>query len=619
MAGICVTTTLVFIMLFYKELNFQAIPSRLWNLTKTTDHRAENQACVTAKMELYPSQEFRDFFTDIPKPKCPGKNWVEIDRGVFRIFKSAKSKFRNIICDYLPILRGKDDLNHHFGKTIRNIRDGDAVSSVASKVNCSASGGVRHESYHLTVPHDERLKRRSKEVKLPEGALGMNVLMFGFDSVSRLTWKRKLPKSYDYMLNVLEITILENYNSVADGTLGALLPMLTGKSEPELPNVGKGKPGSTTLDGFPWIWNEFKTAGYVTQWIEDAASVNTFTWRMNGFKKQPMDYHSVHFYAEIEKRRRDFKQYCVGPELKHNVMFRWMTEFLKTYKHARTFSFGFNGECSHNDNHPLNIIDDDLKMWLEYLYTYGYLENTLLILMSDHGVRFHSIRETTQGKAEERNPFFSFRLPNWFKQKNPRVFQNLLINSKRLITPFDIHETLHDVLNFRYVAVGNVAKRSISIFSEIPASRTCEMAAISPHWCNCLNWKSMGTNSSSVRRAAHAFIDFANSMTAQVRDKCQILELDRIKEAVAYSGYTYIAKNDVHTKTPDLSDVLLYQLTVHANPGRGHFEVTVKHDLRNNNFAVDARGISRINAYWDTPACIIRKLPHLGPYCVCGK
>jgi hypothetical protein len=617
MAVVCTTAALFLVMLSYEEFNFQTIPSRLPNLTKTTGHTAEKQACVTAKMKLYPSQQFADFFTDVPKPKCPGENWVEIDRGVFRILKSAKSKFRKITCDYLPIVRGKDDHHHHFGKTIRNIRDGAAVSSVASKVNCSASGGVQHESYHLTVLQDARLKRRNKEVKLPEGALGMNVLMFGFDSVSRLTWQRKLPKSYDYMLNVLKITVLENYNIVSDGTLGAMLPILTGKSERELPNVGKGKPGSTTLDGFPWIWNEFKTAGYVTQWIEDAAEWNTFMWRMNGLKKQPMDYHSIHFYAELEKRRWDFKKYCVGPEIKYNFMFKWITEFLKTYKHERTFSFGFNGECSHNDNHPLNIIDDDLKMWLENLFTNGYLENTLLILMSDHGARFHSIRETTQGKAEERNPFFSFRLPNWFKQKHPRVFQNLLINSRRLVTPFDIHETLHDILNFRNVAVGNVAKRNISIFSEIPASRTCEMAAISPHWCNCLNWKSMDTNSSSVEKAAQAFIDFAKSMTAQVRDKCQILELDRIKEAVAYSENKYLAKN-VHTKIPDLH-YTMYQLTIHVKPGGGHFEVTVKHDLKTNNFAMDVGGISRINAYWDTPACIIRKFPHLGPYCACRK
>ena len=89
--------------------------------------------------------------------------------------------------------------------------------------------------------------------------------MFGFDSVSRLTWIRNLPRSYDYLVNQLGATVLEGYNVVGDGTPQALLPILTGKTEKELPEARRGFPNAATVDGHPWIWNELRDVGYVTQ------------------------------------------------------------------------------------------------------------------------------------------------------------------------------------------------------------------------------------------------------------------------------------------------------------------------------------------------------------------
>ena len=89
--------------------------------------------------------------------------------------------------------------------------------------------------------------------------------MFGFDSVSSMTWMRNLPKTFEYLNNTLNAVVLKGYNVVGDGTPQALLPILTGHSEPELPEARRGFPGATTVDGHPWLWNELKDLGYVTQ------------------------------------------------------------------------------------------------------------------------------------------------------------------------------------------------------------------------------------------------------------------------------------------------------------------------------------------------------------------
>jgi arylsulfatase A-like enzyme len=46
----------------------------------------------------------------------------------------------------------------------------------------------------------------------------------------------------------------------------------------------------------------------------------------------------------------------------------------------------------------LNLSDADIRNFLEWMNQNGHLDNTLLIVMSDHGSRFSSIQQTAQGK-----------------------------------------------------------------------------------------------------------------------------------------------------------------------------------------------------------------------------
>jgi hypothetical protein len=68
--------------------------------------------------------------------------------------------------------------------------------------------------------------------------------MFGFDSLSRMAWTRLLPQTREFFLTALGGIELEGYNIVGDGTPAALLPILTGKMEEELPEARRGYPGA---------------------------------------------------------------------------------------------------------------------------------------------------------------------------------------------------------------------------------------------------------------------------------------------------------------------------------------------------------------------------------------
>jgi hypothetical protein len=56
----------------------------------------------------------------------------------------------------------------------------------------------------------------------------------------------------------IAILLFIGYNIVGDGTPAALFPILTGQTEKELPESRRGHPDAETVDGFPWIWKQFR-------------------------------------------------------------------------------------------------------------------------------------------------------------------------------------------------------------------------------------------------------------------------------------------------------------------------------------------------------------------------
>jgi hypothetical protein len=69
---------------------------------------------------------------------------------------------------------------------------------------------------------------RLQEIVPSKHSMGMDVLIFALDSMSHMSYQRKLPKTYAYLQEVLDSTIMNGYNIVGDATTAALLPILTG-------------------------------------------------------------------------------------------------------------------------------------------------------------------------------------------------------------------------------------------------------------------------------------------------------------------------------------------------------------------------------------------------------
>lgn len=162
-----------------------------------------------------------------------------------------------ISCDFQDILR-KGDNYYEYGTTTRSTKKYMLQNSDFVRIKCKAQDGSRWYGTGIGIRRDAEIVKRHRSFN------GMNVIMFGFDSMSRNAFIRKLPKAYNFLTTELKADVLKGYNIIGDGTPQALIPLLTGMTELELPETRKRKFSSKYVNIYPMVWKKYQESGYVT-------------------------------------------------------------------------------------------------------------------------------------------------------------------------------------------------------------------------------------------------------------------------------------------------------------------------------------------------------------------
>jgi hypothetical protein len=359
--------------------------------------------------------------------------------------------------------------------------------------------------------------------------------------------------------------------------------------------------------------------------------------RLKGFRDQPVDHYGRPFYLIAESMRTS-KPYCFGSITRLQSMLNWIRDLFDMYPNQPKFSFVFHSQYSHDTNNRLPYGDDELLEFLKLMYKRGYFDNTIFILMTDHGARFSSLRKTYQGKLEERLPFISIRMPIKFQEKYPHLMLNLRLNSHRLTTPFDLHETFEHLFEFHsnepYQSKSN---RSYSLFQLIPDNRTCLQADIEQHWCACLHWNDISINDTIIQKFGQQAVDYLNNLISDYKNECAELKLYSINKANELEAnerlLKFIGSSDKDGRVPDfrnntlknftqilsLNQTKYYQIQFETIPGHGQFELTAEYNPLNETFLIRKKYLSRMDKYGHTSACIAYKRPEFREICYCSK
>src|SRR5207302_1453529 len=109
-------------------------------------------------------------------------------------------------------------------------------------------------------------------------------------------------------------------------------------------------------------------------------------------------------------------------------------------------------------------------------------------------------------------PTMWIALPRTLKKANPEWENSLRYNSNQLTSPFDIYETLKDILNNNSTVkpAQGPLQRGLSLFQMHPP-RSCHEAGIPPEFCACASPLEYSGDMSIIQLAADAVVKKINA------------------------------------------------------------------------------------------------------------
>ncbi|GBG89577.1 hypothetical protein CBR_g49366 [Chara braunii] len=337
-----------------------------------------------------------------------------------------------------------------------------------------------------------------------------NILVLFIDAVSHRHFYRKLPLTAEVLFQMTKksgFSLHEyfRYSLTGFNTDPNTLALYTGHLWDE---------GETSHRHEP-LWEGLRRNGYVTAWMNDDCD----DWSVSCMKRttsyalshellapfcHPEYYPAVghpfgNFKGPYSIRRR-----CLFGHYVHHHAFAWVNHMVSLYHKKQPFAF-FNAfiEGHEGSGEVLSTMDAELADFLKKASDSGLFEDTVLLLLSDHGNHMSlSYVYTENGRQEHESPFLFVSVPDSLAaaadvdDPSRTVGQNLERNEQVLVNAFDIHFFLkvliqwQDRENLHGDAQGWWRQ---SLLSNKRANRTCEEAKVPDNFCWCHHPNSMPT------------------------------------------------------------------------------------------------------------------------------
>ncbi|XP_073944215.1 uncharacterized protein isoform X2 [Choristoneura fumiferana] len=433
-----------------------------------------------------------------------------------------------------------------------------------------------------------------------------NVLMLGIDSMSLPRFVQTMPITTNFLYKNFDLCF-RGYHKVADNTFPNLMAALSGHSMQTITEKCRDKMDQCN-DLI--MWSKFRQNGYVTAYGEDFLRLpDTFSKRYV-FNRTPTDHYirPLFLKGETELNKTIL---CNGKATAGQQLLNYAADFVTTYRYDRFFGLFWINSFSHNENSRPQDADRLLENFFNKITYTGIFENTFVIFFSDHGIRFGKHRVNLESYYDERLPFLFILPPTKFREKHWGEYKALAMNQFRLITPYDLFNTLVNINRFSSCknlttsSVANACPNCQSLFSPVNRSRRCQDVAIHDKWCSChklypLDPQAQDTGGmKSVMIAVYQIQKIIKSIKTKRCWSCMKISLQRVIRVHFY--YDKSSK-----KSP------YYVVAFTTTPGNMSYEATVK----------DSKLIgplSVISAYRGLGSCTTDINTRSRLYCICQR
>lgn len=501
------------------------------------------------------------------------------------------------------------------------------------KVSCFVSSGrqVYEQLVYNIIPN----LNKPLDAILPESPDQPSVVIFGIDAVSNLMAKRKLPNMVRYLADDLGAYEFQGYTKNAENSFPNIFSLLTGEIAKRDSHYSEHYIDHMSS----MIWTNFSSNGYATYFAEDCPDMSIFNSVTRGFASSPVDHYLRPFFIAAHKNRHSKPflipqsnidvgyisnyDHCFGNKKNHMIQIDHLKQFVQIYEGKRKFAFSWHTGLAHNEPNHLSLGDQDFVDYFKWMKHEGHLNNTILIVMGDHGSNLNDIRNTPVGRIEERMPMLYMVVPKTITNSRPNLSEILEHNTRQLISHCDTYATLVDILNGKFEYKNNFQMIStpakISLFQRVPKDRTCTHAQIPAGYCPCYSQEAENVTSAKVVNIARKIVDKINNYLLEEKEKCEHLELGDIQDAQkmildfelsSWEKKMSLVQYFRRSKEIDKENIVVL---IRTKPGGALFEATATYSADGQIQIIDP--ISRSNAYGNQSYCVATR--RLKPLCLC--
>uniref|UniRef100_A0A0K0DI06 Sulfatase domain-containing protein n=1 Tax=Angiostrongylus cantonensis TaxID=6313 RepID=A0A0K0DI06_ANGCA len=140
--------------------------------------------------------------------------------------------------------------------------------------------------------------------------------------------------------------------------------------------------------------------------------------------------------------KKSFKDSCSEPHLE---MLDYLEKFMNSYTGTPKFAQVWPTYLAHDTLKHLYHADEHFLRFFKK--NRAIVDKSFFFFMGDHGPRFEGIREVSLGQYENLNPFLMVMIPSMYR--NTSIHHQLYQKTNQLMTNFDLHATIMDILKVR--------------------------------------------------------------------------------------------------------------------------------------------------------------------------
>jgi hypothetical protein len=381
----------------HAKLNYDSLYRNAKNLSNEEFYRRlilPNQLKSQEKVCKLPELSFTGHDNHAKIKPCNSKgDWGYLKAGRWHFNTSIVSSFiSDMVCQYRSVTRKPDSDFKIYYSDYDTLVENQTIAKEVIEVQCVA-GELSYNNLHahivdklsqINAENSEFLNSKKSNQEQQQKCQPMNILLLSYDSLSRVSWFKRLPRTSYFITRKVKFDLLYGQNINGDGTPACVIPLLTGKKEGEMPSTLKSDPNGQYVDQvYEFIWHKLHKKGYVSFHQEDWPHVTTFHYRMRGLSNRT-SHHYMRTYQMALWKRLNLKlgDFCIGSIKRHKKALSLLSEFIDMYQNRAKnwISIMHFIENTHDGNERAHFIDDDLTDFLEEGFNKGRFNNTAGII-----------------------------------------------------------------------------------------------------------------------------------------------------------------------------------------------------------------------------------------------